>query len=101
MLRFSLVPSLQSPTSAVLDSSTKRETLIDMEARAGLDIRFAYGNATTDVCAYATAGVHPNATHIIGSNAGTACPGFEPTVAVDDYITHLQNLEPPPPNHRD
>ncbi|MFT5357106.1 MAG: phosphatidate phosphatase PAH1, partial [Polyangiales bacterium] len=39
----------------------------------GLRIVAAYGNASSDVCAYANAGVPPAQTWIAGDNGGTAC----------------------------
>ncbi len=70
----------------------KANTILDLE-RAGLDVDFAYGNASTDICAYRMAGVDEANTFIIGKHAGEAC-GDEgaKTVAVDDYPTHLAGL---------
>lgn len=78
----------------------KRETMLDLEDRAGLDLPFAHGNATTDICAYATAGIAPAATYIIGTHRGEACDGFDPTVAVLDYPTLLDDLDPPPADYQ-
>ena len=49
----------------------------------------AYGNADTDVCGYAEAGIQTDRTWIIGPNAGTACDGFDPTNDVGTYPEHL------------
>ena len=53
----------------------------------GLDIQVAYGNATSDICAYAELRIDPAATYIIGQHAGAACDGYESIVAVTDYPT--------------
>jgi phosphatidate phosphatase PAH1 len=51
----------------------------------GLLLDIAYGNATTDIYAYAQAGIDLAATFIVGDNGGT-----DGTVAVgDDYVAHL------------
>ncbi len=57
-----------------------------------LEIVAAYGNASSDVCAYARAGVASDATFIIGENAGTACEGFDASQPVMSYPTHLEGL---------
>lgn len=67
----------------------KLEYLRDLIERAGLDIRYAYGNAVTDICAYADAGIDPTRTFIIGDHAGEACDDRSPTVPIDDYASHL------------
>jgi hypothetical protein len=75
----------------------KREYLRDLIAETGVSIPYAYGNATTDICAYAEAGIDPARTHIIGPHAGEACAGYGPTVALEDYPTHLPALANLPP----
>ena len=60
---------------------------------AGLAVRYAYGNASSDVCVYAAAGVAPAHTFIIGEHGGEACRGHAPTEAVRDYRTQLPALE--------
>jgi phosphoserine phosphatase len=70
----------------------KVETLDTLIEDAGLDIQYAYGNATSDICAYAEVGIDPAATHIIGQYAGAACAGYENTVPVTDYSSHLDAL---------
>lgn len=53
---------------------------------AGLDIEIAYGNASTDVFAYAEAGIDPSATFIVGTHGGDSG-----TVDLGEgYTTHLQ-----------
>ncbi len=57
----------------------------------------AYGNAKTDVCAYARAGIDPYATFIIGKHGGLDCPGFAATQPLDDLREHLRHLAAMPP----
>lgn len=58
----------------------------------GLRIVAAYGNASSDVCAYDRAGVPPAQTWIVGSNGGTGCEGSDPTQALTSYTEHLGEL---------
>ena len=75
----------------------KREYLLGILEGAGVEISYAYGNATTDICAYAQVGIDPANTFIIGPNAGGACDGFAATQAVADYPSHLPSLANLPP----
>jgi phosphatidate phosphatase PAH1 len=75
----------------------KREHLTDLIDRAGLEFPFAYGNATTDICAYLDVGIDPASTFIIGPHAGESCDGGEPTVAIDSYTSHMSQLSDLPP----
>ncbi|MCK6572610.1 hypothetical protein L6V77_16105 [Myxococcota bacterium] len=75
----------------------KRAYLQDLLERTGVIIPYAYGNASTDICAYAEAGLDPAQTYIIGPHAGEACAGYGPTVAVEDYPGHLPALADLPP----
>lgn len=59
---------------------------------AGVSIEYAYGNASTDVCAYAEAGIAPRTTYIVGKHAGEACGAGSATQPLDDYQEHLQAL---------
>ena len=59
---------------------------------AGFGIFRAFGNASTDVCAYARVGVDPAQTFIIGANGGTACDGYAPTQDLVSYTAHLETL---------
>ncbi len=59
----------------------------------GLVVERAYGNALTDICAYARAGLPPAATFIAGSHGGKGCDGGPPTVAVASYEALLPALE--------
>ena len=58
---------------------------------AGLDIVAAYGNASTDICAFAKAGIPPASTYII-DNEQTSCAGHDPINRIPDYVQHLQHL---------
>ncbi|HTM19067.1 MAG TPA: hypothetical protein VL172_01115, partial [Kofleriaceae bacterium] len=71
----------------------KRQQIEILRDGAGLDIRYAYGNATTDVCAYADAGLPPERTYIVGKHAGEACAGHAPTQPIGDYRDHLAVLD--------
>jgi phosphatidate phosphatase PAH1 len=72
----------------------------------GLHIEAAYGNARTDVCAYAEAGIDPARTFIVGDHAGAACPGHAPTRPIADYRTRVRKVDaaravsPPPARPR-
>jgi hypothetical protein len=65
--------------------------------KAGLDFEAAYGNATTDICAYALANISTDATWIIGPHAGERCDGFAAPHALVDYPGHLPELDDLPP----
>lgn len=65
----------------------KTEFLVDLRDRLGVNIVNAYGNATTDIGAYAAAGIPKTNTFIIGENAGT-----ENTIAIPSYTEHLPFL---------
>ncbi|MAQ15251.1 MAG: hypothetical protein CMN30_10720 [Sandaracinus sp.] len=69
----------------------KERTMNTLQDRS-FGIEHAYGNASTDVCAYARAGVDPAETYIIGDNGGTACEGYDPTQAIASYPEHLVEL---------
>lgn len=66
----------------------KAEFLQRLQTELGLELVAAYGNASTDISAYEQAGVPKERTFIIGSNAG-----HEGTVAVEDYGSHLLELQ--------
>jgi len=70
----------------------KAEFLERLHEDLGLDIVAAYGNASTDISAYEQAGVPKERTYIIGAHAGD-----EGTVGVEDYGTHLLDLQDEPP----
>jgi phosphatidate phosphatase PAH1 len=58
---------------------------------AGLRFARAYGNASTDVCAYFRAGIAPARTHIVGT-AHRACGGAPATRPLPSYVRHLSEL---------
>jgi hypothetical protein len=70
----------------------KRAYVESLIADAGLRFAAAYGNAHTDVCGYAQAGIDPGVTWIIGENGGSACVGFDATHDTIDYPTHLEQV---------
>jgi phosphatidate phosphatase PAH1 len=70
----------------------KTAALRDLKKR-GVVIERAYGNATTDICAYWSAGIPAEATFIVGGHAGEACEaaaGAEPTQSLGSYREHLR-----------
>ena len=56
---------------------------------AGMHLHAAYGNATTDICAYTAAGVPAERMFIMGPNGGDACDGGPASQAVTSYPEHL------------
>ena len=58
----------------------------------GHPIVAAYGNATTDICAYAESGIAADSTFIVGKHAGEACEGAEAPHPIEDYATHLMSI---------
>jgi phosphatidate phosphatase PAH1 len=70
----------------------KRDMLLDLQRRARVVIVRAYGNADTDICAYAEAGIDPARTHIVGRLAGRACDAHAATRPLRDYRSHLATL---------
>lgn len=56
-----------------------------------LSVAAAYGNADTDVCAFARAGIAPSATYIFGGK-DRACDGFAAARTIADFVTHLPQL---------
>jgi len=70
----------------------KQRTIEALQDEQGLAIDFAYGNATTDICAYAGSEIPTTSTFIIGTNGGGACNGGAPTQAVASYPEHLLAL---------
>lgn len=69
-----------------------KERLLGSLTDEGFNLVAAYGNASSDICAYAAAGVSPRSTFIIGDNGGNACEGYPRTVAVGTYPEHLRLL---------
>jgi phosphatidate phosphatase PAH1 len=75
----------------------KRDQLRAWEHSPGLVFVAAYGNATTDIFAYAQAGISPSVTYIVGDHGGEAAAGYAPTQAVTDFVSHLHDLASLPP----
>lgn len=67
--------------------------------KRGLVVVAAYGNAKTDVCAFAEAGVAPTATFIVGKHGGKACENdkrkYPATRKVVTFGAHLRVLVGP------
>ena len=71
----------------------KREALLALQGN-GVTIVRAYGNAATDVCAYAQAKIDPAITYIIGNRGG--CDGAAAPHALAGYVDHLADVEAQP-----
>lgn len=68
-------------------------TVLEALRDKGLVIERAYGNAVTDICAYAKAGIPPDETFIAGRHGGEACEGGAATQALgENYDAHLSTL---------
>ncbi|MBO6938385.1 MAG: hypothetical protein JJ863_25680 [Deltaproteobacteria bacterium] len=85
-----LVQAIEEALPAYVDDYKER-SLGELSGR-GFSIEAAYGNAHTDICAYARAGVAADRTFIIGPNAGDACDGYEASTAIASYPAHLLEL---------
>lgn len=85
-----LVQAIEEALPAYVDDYKER-SLGELSGR-GFSIEAAYGNAHTDICAYARAGVAADRTFIIGPNAGDACEGHEASTAIASYPAHLLEL---------
>lgn len=70
-----------------------KQAFLEQIAELGFPVVAAYGNASSDVCAYARSGVATDHTYIVGPNAGTACEGHGATRALTSYALHLRELE--------
>ena len=69
----------------------KADYLADLQL-AGLHLEVAYGNAATDVFAYAEAAIPNDATFVLGRHGGEAG-----TVDLGDaFVTHLATSDFPP-----
>ena len=86
-----LVQSIEESLPEYVDDYKERS--LEQLADRGLPIEAAYGNAHTDICAYARVGIPADRTFIIGPNAGEGCEGHEPSTAVSSYPEHLVELE--------
>ncbi len=78
------------PTDAGV-AAYKTDFLNKVVAEAQAAFYAAYGNATTDIHAYANVNIPKNRTYIIGANAGQ-----EGTVAVNAYPSHLPTAQAAP-----
>ncbi|MBI2901257.1 MAG: alkaline phosphatase family protein [Planctomycetes bacterium] len=78
------------PTMGSATSDAKRDRLLAMQAE-GAQFVHAFGNATTDISAYAEAGIPPTSTYIVGENAGQGG-----TIALAKYGDLLGALVPAP-----
>ncbi len=94
-------PGIVRTTSSVVDTTPtswfvqqyKIEALEEFSQVYRLDFRAAYGNAKTDICAYAEAGLEIDTTFIIGPHAGKACSGYKATRALASFPSHTMELE--------
>lgn len=86
-----LVTTQRSADTLPLESGVgdyKAEVLAEIQL-AGIDIDVAYGNATTDIYAYAEAGIELATTFILGEHGGE-----EGTVALgESYAAHLDDAD--------
>jgi hypothetical protein len=70
----------------------KADFLLKLGDNVGAAVFAAYGNATTDIEAYETAGIPKDHTFIVGKNAGK-----DQTVPLSDYTSHLSTVRSMPP----
>lgn len=86
-----LVRTSESLGVAMNGAATQRykEGVLKELKTVGLDVEYAYGNAVTDICAYARASIDPMKTFILGPHAGVGCRGGKPTVALASYTEQL------------
>jgi hypothetical protein len=71
------------------------KTAVLTELAATVDIVRAYGNAETDVCAYAAGGIAPDRTYIVGKDA-KRCDPHPATRPLPSYTDHLAELASDP-----
>jgi phosphatidate phosphatase PAH1 len=57
-----------------------------------LKVQAAYGNAKTDICAFAQAGIKASVTYIIGKYAGRTCKNFPKPNGLKEYSSHVKAL---------
>lgn len=69
----------------------KTAALRDLVGNKGLVIKAAYGNADTDVCAYAQTGIPAASTFIVGPTA-KRCGAHPPAQPLPSYVEHLKTL---------
>jgi phosphatidate phosphatase PAH1 len=73
-----------------------KRTTISALIASGLVFEAAYGNAATDVCAYAEAGIDPRRTFITGTDP-KPCDAYPPPNTLPSYVDHLPTLANQPP----
>ncbi len=83
------------PTTAGV-GEFKRQLLVELQTR-NVTFARAYGNAATDVCAYAQARISPSSTWIVGKRP--ACDGFAAPNPLASYVDHLADVERQPAAH--
>lgn len=71
----------------------KTNWLRSLQNNAKVSLQAAYGNASTDICGFARAGISPSVTYII-ANDQKACDGFDEVnlIAGDNYVAHVASL---------
>lgn len=69
----------------------KEKALGKLVKEAQVDFHRAYGNAATDVCAYARTGIAPERTYIVGK-ARPGCDGFAAPHFLPSYVEHLPTI---------
>lgn len=70
--------------------SYKARYLAYLQEQVGLEIVYAYGNATTDISAYEQVGIPKSRTFIIGKHAGEA--GTQPLTSYTHHLPHLDTV---------
>jgi phosphatidate phosphatase PAH1 len=86
----SLRQALPSSGGVGLYKETWLKQLIGVQK---LSIIAAYGNADTDICAFARAGISPATTYIFGDDS-RRCDQFDPPQWIADFVDHLGGLSP-------
>lgn len=77
------------PTQARVGAFKRRQ--VEQMLAAGLIFDAAYGNAATDVCAYAEGGIDPAITWITEIDRG-ACGSHAPPNPLPSYVDHLETI---------
>lgn len=74
------------------DAVTYKHGVLTALAAAGSTVRWAYGNAETDIQAYQDAGLADDQIYLVGDLAGTL--GVEPIPTADAYSAHAAAILP-------
>jgi phosphatidate phosphatase PAH1 len=77
--------TLSESTTTGDDTTAYKAAALQARQAEGTTFSFAYGNATTDIDAYAEAGIPLAATFIIGAQAGV---GGTQAIAGEDFLAH-------------